>query len=145
MYLPFLNSPNFLQIWSFECLSPLHELRGHKGCVRCSVFSVDSTLLATGDDNGEIRVGAGWQDGSAWASPLHHSGGLWKCDREAQSLRVWLDQAFFVLPLVHVVFQICILELEGSISCVYEEAHALVTCSWFSAVSLRVSHLSSWI
>lgn len=45
------------QIWSFELLSPLHELKGHKGCVRCSVFSMDSTLLATGDDNGEIRVG----------------------------------------------------------------------------------------
>uniref|UniRef100_A0A671FVT4 Apoptotic protease-activating factor 1 n=1 Tax=Rhinolophus ferrumequinum TaxID=59479 RepID=A0A671FVT4_RHIFE len=44
------------KIWSFEHLSPLHELRGHKGCVRCSVFSVDSTLLATGDDNGEIRI-----------------------------------------------------------------------------------------
>lgn len=45
------------QIWSFELLSPLHELKGHKGCVRCCIFSVDSTLLATGDDNGEIRVG----------------------------------------------------------------------------------------
>lgn len=44
------------KIWSFELLSPLHELRGHKGCVRCSVFSGDSTLLATGDDNGEIRI-----------------------------------------------------------------------------------------
>ncbi|XP_070310227.1 apoptotic protease-activating factor 1 isoform X4 [Odocoileus virginianus] len=44
------------KIWSFELLSPLHELRGHKGCVRCSSFSVDSTLLATGDDNGEIRI-----------------------------------------------------------------------------------------
>ncbi|XP_042848908.1 apoptotic protease-activating factor 1 isoform X2 [Panthera tigris] len=44
------------KIWSFELLSPLHELRGHKGCVRCSAFSVDSTLLATGDDNGEIRI-----------------------------------------------------------------------------------------
>ncbi|XP_044797396.1 apoptotic protease-activating factor 1 isoform X4 [Bubalus bubalis] len=43
------------KIWSFELLSPLHELRGHKGCVRCSSFSVDSTFLATGDDNGEIR------------------------------------------------------------------------------------------
>nr|KAF6493541.1 apoptotic peptidase activating factor 1 [Rousettus aegyptiacus] len=44
------------KIWSFELLSPLHELKGHKGCVRCSVFSMDSTLLATGDDNGEIRI-----------------------------------------------------------------------------------------
>ncbi|XP_065793438.1 apoptotic protease-activating factor 1 isoform X2 [Muntiacus reevesi] len=44
------------KIWSFELLSPLRELRGHKGCVRCSSFSVDSTLLATGDDNGEIRI-----------------------------------------------------------------------------------------
>ncbi|XP_064446825.1 apoptotic protease-activating factor 1 isoform X3 [Mirounga angustirostris] len=44
------------KIWSFDLLSPLCELRGHKGCVRCSVFSVDSTLLATGDDNGEIRI-----------------------------------------------------------------------------------------
>ncbi|KAF4022566.1 hypothetical protein G4228_014682 [Cervus hanglu yarkandensis] len=43
------------KIWRFELLSPLHELRGHKGCVRCSSFSVDSALLATGDDNGEIR------------------------------------------------------------------------------------------
>ncbi|XP_010803498.1 apoptotic protease-activating factor 1 isoform X2 [Bos indicus x Bos taurus] len=44
------------KIWSFELLSPLHELRGHKGCVRCSSFSVNNTLLATGDDNGEIRI-----------------------------------------------------------------------------------------
>ncbi|XP_013819454.1 PREDICTED: apoptotic protease-activating factor 1 isoform X3 [Capra hircus] len=44
------------KIWSFELLSPLHELRGHKGCVRCSSFSVDNTMLATGDDNGEIRM-----------------------------------------------------------------------------------------
>lgn len=67
------------QIWSFELLSPLHELKGHKGCVRCSVFSVDSTLLATGDDNGEIRVGCGWHESTAlvaWASPLHHSGDI---------------------------------------------------------------------
>lgn len=66
------------QIWSFELLSPLHELKGHKGCVRCSVFSMDSTLLATGDDNGEIRVGRGWHESAAlpaaWASPPHHSG-----------------------------------------------------------------------
>ncbi|XP_010829879.1 PREDICTED: apoptotic protease-activating factor 1 isoform X2 [Bison bison bison] len=44
------------KIWSFELLSPLHELRGHKGCVRCSSFSVNNSLLATGDDNGEIRI-----------------------------------------------------------------------------------------
>ncbi|XP_004700807.1 apoptotic protease-activating factor 1 [Echinops telfairi] len=44
------------KIWNFEHSFPLHELRGHKGCVRCSVFSADSTLLATGDDNGEIRI-----------------------------------------------------------------------------------------
>lgn len=44
------------KIWSFEQFSPLHELMGHKGCVRCSVFSMDTTLLATGDDNGEIRI-----------------------------------------------------------------------------------------
>ncbi|XP_011789960.1 PREDICTED: apoptotic protease-activating factor 1 isoform X5 [Colobus angolensis palliatus] len=44
------------KIWSFDLLLPLHELRGHSGCVRCSAFSVDGTLLATGDDNGEIRI-----------------------------------------------------------------------------------------
>ncbi|XP_049740084.1 apoptotic protease-activating factor 1 isoform X1 [Elephas maximus indicus] len=44
------------KIWNFDLLFPLHELSGHTGCVRCSVFSVDSTLLATGDDNGEIRI-----------------------------------------------------------------------------------------
>ncbi|XP_071465710.1 apoptotic protease-activating factor 1 isoform X1 [Marmota flaviventris] len=44
------------KIWSFELPSPLHELKGHNGCVRCSAFSVDSSLLATGDDNGEIRI-----------------------------------------------------------------------------------------
>lgn len=44
------------QIWSFELASPLHELRGHSGCVRCSTFSEDGSLLATGDDNGEVRV-----------------------------------------------------------------------------------------
>lgn len=44
------------KIWSFDLLLPLHELRGHNGCVRCSAFSMDSTLLATGDDNGEIRI-----------------------------------------------------------------------------------------
>ncbi|EGW13120.1 Apoptotic protease-activating factor 1 [Cricetulus griseus] len=45
-----------LQIWSFELPSPLHELKGHTGCVRCSAFSLDGILLATGDDNGEIRI-----------------------------------------------------------------------------------------
>ncbi|KAM8780063.1 apoptotic protease-activating factor 1 isoform 1-T3 [Rhynchonycteris naso] len=44
------------KIWSFDLISPLHELKGHRGCVRCSAFSGDSTLLATGDDNGEIRI-----------------------------------------------------------------------------------------
>ncbi|XP_059101469.1 apoptotic protease-activating factor 1 [Peromyscus eremicus] len=44
------------KIWSFELLSPLHELKGHTGCVRCSAFSLDGILLATGDDNGEIRI-----------------------------------------------------------------------------------------
>ncbi|XP_038170517.1 apoptotic protease-activating factor 1 [Arvicola amphibius] len=44
------------KIWSFELLSPLHELEGHTGCVRCSAFSLDGILLATGDDNGEIRI-----------------------------------------------------------------------------------------
>ncbi|XP_063111486.1 apoptotic protease-activating factor 1 isoform X2 [Cavia porcellus] len=43
------------KIWSFELASPLHELRGHSGCVRCSTFSEDGSLLATGDDNGEVR------------------------------------------------------------------------------------------
>ncbi|GAB1295488.1 Apoptotic protease-activating factor 1 [Apodemus speciosus] len=43
-------------IWSFELLSPLQELKGHNGCVRCSAFSLDGVLLATGDDNGEIRI-----------------------------------------------------------------------------------------
>ncbi|KAH0500147.1 Apoptotic protease-activating factor 1 [Microtus ochrogaster] len=44
------------KIWSFELLSPLHDLEGHTGCVRCSAFSPDGILLATGDDNGEIRI-----------------------------------------------------------------------------------------
>ncbi|ERE91409.1 apoptotic protease-activating factor 1 [Cricetulus griseus] len=44
------------KIWSFELPSPLHELKGHTGCVRCSAFSLDGILLATGDDNGEIRI-----------------------------------------------------------------------------------------
>ncbi|XP_058529013.1 apoptotic protease-activating factor 1 [Ochotona princeps] len=44
------------KIWSFELLTPLHELRGHSDCVRCSAFSADSSLLATGDDKGEIRI-----------------------------------------------------------------------------------------
>lgn len=44
------------KIWSFDLLSPLHELKGHNGCVRCSAFSLDGILLATGDDNGEIRI-----------------------------------------------------------------------------------------
>uniref|UniRef100_A0ABK0LF43 Apoptotic peptidase activating factor 1 n=1 Tax=Rattus norvegicus TaxID=10116 RepID=A0ABK0LF43_RAT len=44
------------KIWSFELPSPLHELKGHNSCVRCSAFSLDGILLATGDDNGEIRI-----------------------------------------------------------------------------------------
>ncbi|KAM5288985.1 apoptotic protease-activating factor 1 isoform 3-T3 [Ctenodactylus gundi] len=44
------------KIWSFELLLPLHELKGHNGCVRCSAFSLDDSLLATGDDNGEVRI-----------------------------------------------------------------------------------------
>ncbi|XP_028736052.1 apoptotic protease-activating factor 1 isoform X2 [Peromyscus leucopus] len=50
------SEDSVIQIWSFELLSPLHELKGHTGCVRCSAFSLDGILLATGDDNGEIRM-----------------------------------------------------------------------------------------
>ncbi|XP_021564022.1 apoptotic protease-activating factor 1 isoform X4 [Carlito syrichta] len=44
------------KIWSFQRLSPLLELRGHEGCVRCCTFSADGALLATGDDNGDVRI-----------------------------------------------------------------------------------------
>ncbi|XP_066489510.1 apoptotic protease-activating factor 1 isoform X2 [Tiliqua scincoides] len=43
------------KIWSSESSSLLHTLNGHEGCVRCCTFSLNE-LLATGDDNGEIRV-----------------------------------------------------------------------------------------
>lgn len=49
------------KVWRFNSPTPLYELSGHKGAVRCCRFSFDSTLLATGDDNGEIRL---WSVGS---------------------------------------------------------------------------------
>ncbi|OXB76931.1 UNVERIFIED_CONTAM: hypothetical protein H355_002402 [Colinus virginianus] len=45
-----------VKIWSFESSSVLHELRGHEACVRCSAFSPNNKLLATGDDKGDIRI-----------------------------------------------------------------------------------------
>lgn len=115
---------------------------------------MDSTLLATGDDNGEIRVGCDWHESTAllvaWASSLHHSGDICYGDKETQALGYLLDEMFFVLFLVHVFTAVLhfrkefILELERSISYVCEGADALVICSWFSAVSLRMCYLNSW-
>ncbi|KAG9345687.1 hypothetical protein JZ751_008831, partial [Albula glossodonta] len=47
------------KIWSCESWACLHVLNGHQDCVRSCCFSWDSKSLATGDDNGEIRVSAG--------------------------------------------------------------------------------------
>ncbi|RXM36709.1 Apoptotic protease-activating factor 1 [Acipenser ruthenus] len=45
-----------VKIWSFDSTSALHILNGHKDCVRSCRFSWDNQCLATGDDNGEIRI-----------------------------------------------------------------------------------------
>ncbi|XP_078091593.1 apoptotic protease-activating factor 1 isoform X2 [Mustelus asterias] len=51
------------KIWSLNSTMPLHVLTGHSACVRSCRFTWDNEYLATGDDNGEIRI---WrvQDGS---------------------------------------------------------------------------------
>ncbi|XP_041058700.1 apoptotic protease-activating factor 1 isoform X4 [Carcharodon carcharias] len=51
------------KIWSLNSTLPLHVLTGHNACVRSCKFTWDNKSLATGDDNGEIRI---WrvQDGS---------------------------------------------------------------------------------
>ncbi|XP_078409567.1 apoptotic protease-activating factor 1 isoform X2 [Cetorhinus maximus] len=51
------------KIWSLNSTMPLHVLTGHNACVRSCKFTWDNKSLATGDDNGEIRI---WrvQDGS---------------------------------------------------------------------------------
>lgn len=44
-------------MWNSESWQFVHALVGHQECVRSCRFSWDSRRLATGDDNGEIRVG----------------------------------------------------------------------------------------
>uniref|UniRef100_A0A4W3JJF3 Apoptotic protease-activating factor 1 n=1 Tax=Callorhinchus milii TaxID=7868 RepID=A0A4W3JJF3_CALMI len=45
-----------MKIWNFSRTAPLYVLTGHKACVRSCRFSKDNEYLATGDDNGEIRI-----------------------------------------------------------------------------------------
>ncbi|XP_035535114.1 apoptotic protease-activating factor 1 isoform X1 [Morone saxatilis] len=78
------------KLWHCESWQCVHTLSGHQDCVRSCRFSWDSRRLATGDDNGEIRI---WnvKDGSllkicsreskdgmdslhgGWVSDLHFS------------------------------------------------------------------------
>ncbi|GCC32636.1 hypothetical protein chiPu_0011099, partial [Chiloscyllium punctatum] len=43
-------------ILSLNSTIPLHSLTGHNACVRSCKFTWDNDCLATGDDNGEIRI-----------------------------------------------------------------------------------------
>uniref|UniRef100_A0A8C6NTZ7 Apoptotic peptidase activating factor 1 n=1 Tax=Nothobranchius furzeri TaxID=105023 RepID=A0A8C6NTZ7_NOTFU len=73
------------KLWSIPSWQCTHTLRGHQECVRSCRFSWDSRRLATGDDNGEIRVriqkiqlslnGKGGMDSlhGGWVSDLHFS------------------------------------------------------------------------
>uniref|UniRef100_A0A7N8X617 Apoptotic protease-activating factor 1 n=1 Tax=Mastacembelus armatus TaxID=205130 RepID=A0A7N8X617_9TELE len=44
------------KLWHCDSWQCLHTLSGHQYCVRSCQFSWDSRRLATGDDNGEIRI-----------------------------------------------------------------------------------------
>ncbi|XP_072418570.1 apoptotic protease-activating factor 1 isoform X1 [Chiloscyllium punctatum] len=44
------------KILSLNSTIPLHSLTGHNACVRSCKFTWDNDCLATGDDNGEIRI-----------------------------------------------------------------------------------------
>uniref|UniRef100_A0A4W6E7J8 Apoptotic protease-activating factor 1 n=1 Tax=Lates calcarifer TaxID=8187 RepID=A0A4W6E7J8_LATCA len=44
------------KLWHCESWQCVHTLSGHQDCVRSCRFSWDSRRLATGDDNGEIRL-----------------------------------------------------------------------------------------
>uniref|UniRef100_A0A8B9I1D4 Apoptotic protease-activating factor 1 n=1 Tax=Astyanax mexicanus TaxID=7994 RepID=A0A8B9I1D4_ASTMX len=44
------------KVWSCASWEMVFSLKGHKACVRSCRFSWDGKRLATGDDNGEIRV-----------------------------------------------------------------------------------------
>lgn len=44
------------KVWHCETLDCVHTLKGHSECVRSCRFSWDGCRLATGDDNGEIRL-----------------------------------------------------------------------------------------
>lgn len=46
----------FPKVWSSTSWEMTFLLKGHKDCVRSCRFSWDNKRLATGDDNGEIRV-----------------------------------------------------------------------------------------
>lgn len=48
------------QLWHCESWQCVHMLKGHQECVRSCRFSWDSRRVATGDDNGEIRVSLQW-------------------------------------------------------------------------------------
>uniref|UniRef100_A0A671VQ08 Apoptotic protease-activating factor 1 n=1 Tax=Sparus aurata TaxID=8175 RepID=A0A671VQ08_SPAAU len=44
------------KLWHSESWECVHAFKGHQDCVRSCRFSWDSRRLATGDDNGEIRL-----------------------------------------------------------------------------------------
>ncbi|TMS02559.1 Apoptotic protease-activating factor 1 [Larimichthys crocea] len=49
-------APSPCPLWHCESWQCVHILSGHLDCVRSCRFSWDSRRLATGDDNGEIRL-----------------------------------------------------------------------------------------
>uniref|UniRef100_A0A8C6UJV2 Apoptotic peptidase activating factor 1 n=1 Tax=Neogobius melanostomus TaxID=47308 RepID=A0A8C6UJV2_9GOBI len=67
------------KVWHCETWDCVHTLKGHSECVRSCMFSWDGRRIATGDDNGEIRIcsreGKDGMDSlhGGWVTDLHFS------------------------------------------------------------------------
>lgn len=149
MYLPFLNNRNFLPDLEFWTLFASAWTEGPQRlcallCLLCGQHPAGDWRWQRRNQSRCLLTWPQWSSCSLGKPSAPYWGPVVMWQGSTAS-GVLLDEAFSLLSVVHVVFQICSLELEESISCVCEEAHALVICSWFSAVRLRMSHLSSWI